>query len=279
MIASLRCVLNNIELAVGILGSGWLALSEPSLTGTLDRAAEDEDAERQRQREQDRDPASATASDTEGGSDPDRSRGGQALDTMLGVVVKDDTCSDESDARDDSLDHASDSIGARVRHRRHNHNGHRASKADQCVRAQPSRFAVEIAIDAEDGAGEDRAAKPSRKFDPFQVRHGSAMTCGDQRQCITNSSRATAARCGDALRMPSTARRLIHRADAGRENTFWTPLSGERFDRRLGDALFAQPAQHAGKSAFDGTFPACAGRNARRPGKADVGPALEQRRN
>ncbi len=141
MIASLRCVLNKIELAVRILGSGWLALSEPSLKGTLDRAAEDQNAERQRQRKHDRDPVPAPASDTEGGGDPDRSRGGQALDTMLGVVVKDDTCSDESDARDNSLDHASDSIGARVRHRRHNHDDHRAPEAHQRVRAQTGRAA------------------------------------------------------------------------------------------------------------------------------------------
>src|SRR5207253_5918139 len=35
-------------------------------------------------------------------------------------------------------------------------------------------FAVEIAIDAEDCADEDRAAKPSHKFDPLRIRHGLA---------------------------------------------------------------------------------------------------------
>jgi hypothetical protein len=96
---------------------------------------------------------------------------------MLGVVVEDDTCSDESDARDESLDHASHSVGTRARHRRHDHDSYRATQADQRVRAQPGRFAMEIAIDAEDGAGQDGAAKPSRKFDRFQVRHALVKTC------------------------------------------------------------------------------------------------------
>jgi hypothetical protein len=81
--------------------------------------------------------------------------------------AEDDTCSDESDARDKSLNHASHSVGTRARHRGHDHDSYRATEADQRVRA----------IDTEDGAGQNGAAKPSRKFDRFQVRHALVKTC------------------------------------------------------------------------------------------------------
>ena len=103
---------------------------------------------------------------------------------MLRIVVEDDTCADESDARDHSLDHARNGVGARLRHRLHDHDNNGASQADQRECAQAGRFAVEIAIDSEDCADQDRAAEPSRKFDPLRIRHGLAPKCTSKRDVL-----------------------------------------------------------------------------------------------
>jgi hypothetical protein len=117
----------------------------------------------------------ATASDAQRGSHPDRRRSCKARDAVLGVMVEDDSGTDETDSSNEPLNYATQRIGIRTYGRNSDDDDGRAAQAHQAMRAQPRRLVMQIAVDAENGADQDRSAEANYQIDRFQVRHALAL--------------------------------------------------------------------------------------------------------
>ena len=89
--------------------------------------------------------------DADGGAEPERGRGGEALDLTIAVALENGAGAEKADTRRDALDHAADGVVFRLVQCQHHHE-HRGAESDQHVGAQAGGLALGLALETEQTA-------------------------------------------------------------------------------------------------------------------------------
>lgn len=133
----------------------------------LERPAEMKHHQRQDEPDHDDLPGADGADDAHAGGQPCERRGGQAVD-VTPLSAHDDAGADEPDAGGDALYDARG--GGAVADLDGRHHRQRRAECDQAERAHAGRLAVQVAVDAERGAGERRRAEAQGDVEQVHAR-------------------------------------------------------------------------------------------------------------
>lgn len=138
------------------------------------RPSEDEEKRRQDGRNCEQAPVTQSADDAEHSANPNR-RGRRQPGDVAHWVAQDNSGADEADTGQNSLDNASDGVRVCLRKSAWDSGADDrsdcGSHANQGVRAQAGGFAVELAVQSENGTDDERGSESqSRLFIPAQHR-------------------------------------------------------------------------------------------------------------
>lgn len=135
---------------------------------TFQRATQEEDQHRQADADSQDDPVTQAANDAEHGTHPNRRSRGEAGD-VAGGIAQNYTRTQKSNACQDTLDDPPDGVLVGGSHRsvgrpEHDDRGDGRSEADQRVSPQAGRLSVQLAVQPEKAAKEQRGAETQGGF-------------------------------------------------------------------------------------------------------------------